>query len=264
MRRVAKTFGVLALVALVLVLSPLCVGTVALASEQDGAELKPYLQGIIKRDWDPEVPTPAWPGMTVARHACAENTGEFPMRARMSYRVYWARLTPTGWEEARDLDTSLIGVELADLHTWVPGGDGWYYYADAIQPKEQSANFIKTMSVSSRVGEETRGKAGVSSKYVGAAAIVEVFLECAAAGDNPVNPDEPVTPGWPGQGQATYAGRDAGGYASGSGRIAQTSDQVLPWSIAAVVGGMTLLAGVFVAVAARRRRKKSERDDDER
>ena len=168
----------------------------ALSDSQTHNNLDGYADGKLINKGDAIGEVDAYPGVTVDRTAIAKNEGKQVMYTRMKIEKKWMQKDASGknWVDVDSKDTTLstdeIEVVLDDTTKWIDGGDGYYYYSDAINAGEQSTSLLKAVKLSEDIGQEqndnkyhqnsTTEETSTTSKYVGKAAKVSVTMECTA------------------------------------------------------------------------------------
>jgi alternate signal-mediated exported protein len=161
----------------------------ALSDSQTHNNLDGYAEGKLINKGDAIGEVDAYPGVTVNRTAIAKNEGKQVMYTRMKIEKKWVQKDNSGkWVDVDSKDTDLslneIEVVLDDTTKWKDGGDGYYYYSDAINAGEQTTSLLKAVKLSEDIGQEQNDNkyhdSSTSSKYVGKAAKVYVTMECTA------------------------------------------------------------------------------------
>lgn len=103
-------------------------------------------------------PNKEWqPGATVNKKVAVENTGDYNLIARVSWKEWWIRnndTTNTKFEEIalNDVEaganpTSAVIKDLTADSNWVYGNDGYFYYLLEVEPGQISANWIDSITL---------------------------------------------------------------------------------------------------------------------
>ena len=166
-------------------------------------ENKGYLDVKLVQTYGPGGDTPVYPGFTQERTCKVNNYGSEVAYVRVRLDKYWANRSGSGASEQftrtddPQYNTDYIEITYDDLTNWVYDEDGWYYYASAINPGEETANLLSAVTISEQVGEEhndaqqtRKDHDNITSIYLDKAGIVDVELQAVTTEYDPGKKDD--------------------------------------------------------------------------
>ena len=119
--------------------------------------------------------TNVMPSQTLEKKPIVKNEGSQP---------FWLRVRVDKSFES-GLSTDVITTDMADI--WVPGGDGWFYWPEAVEPEEAVTVF-----------EHVTFDKSMGNDYQGKEATITIQAQAVQTANNPI-PEGGITKvaGWP-------------------------------------------------------------------
>ena len=149
-----------------------------------------YLDAKLVETWGERPDGNIYPGYSTTRTAIVTNNGTEACYVRIRCDKYWGDKETLERDDPAKYDANLIEVGYDDTEKWQDGGDGWFYYVDAIEPGAQSTSLLKDVTFSTQIGEEfntgesteqlrdnVKEDEALDSIYLTEAAILDVELQ---------------------------------------------------------------------------------------
>jgi len=117
------------------------------------------------------------PGMIVAKNFTVKNTGKNPC---------WVRVKLVCTVDDSSLSADILTASL-NTTEWIDGGDGYYYYADILQPGSVTGAVFTRLKISGTV----------DNRYLGKSITVALQADGVQSTDNDTASSVTQVTGWP-------------------------------------------------------------------
>ena len=227
-----------------------------------------YLDAKLIETWGDRPDGNIYPGYSTTRTSIVTNEGTEPCYVRIRYDKYWADKETLEKDDPEKYDASLIEIGYDDTEKWQDGGDGWFYYVDAIEPGAQTSSLFKDVTFSTKIGEEfndgeatqnfheeVKNEEALDSIYLTEAAIIDVELQAVTT--------------YPEDNGSNANGADLNGGLNGNlnglraSFIPKTGDTLSPLVLTLFVLAIIAFATcIFLFIASKRKKNQEEAQED--